>query len=105
MTKECESSAWAREEVSEQHSRAGLRARGQWGGQQRWPCENRTFFMHEGRVLAVRKRARRAVAEAGHIVLVAAEGVVHRLHLERAVAGVDDAPDDFVVLHGSPLRQ
>ena len=53
------------------------------------------IFLKDRGVLRVCKWARRAVAQAGQIVLVAAEGLCLRLGLERAEALIDDLPDDL----------
>ena len=57
-------------------------------------------LLSDRRIAAVGQRARRAVAQAGDVVLVAAEILGLGLDLVRAVVVVDDLPDHLVVLHG-----
>jgi hypothetical protein len=55
---------------------------------------------------AVGERAAGSIAQAGDVVLIAAEVLRLGFRLEAAVVVVDDLPDDLIVLHGDrPLAQ
>ena len=57
------------------------------------------LFLDHGGIARVRQWARVPITHASQVVLVAAESLLDRLGLERAVSVIDDLPDGVVLNH------